>query len=376
MACDFKEDMMAPVKIGVIGCGNISDVYFESCKNFDSIEVVACADLLIERTKAKAKKHGIPKVCTPNSILADPEIEIILNLTVPAAHGEVSLAALESGKHVHSEKPLALERKQAEQMLELAETKGLLVGCAPDTFFGGGLQTCRKIIDDGQIGDPVAATVFMMYHGPESFHPDPDFFYQPGGGPMFDMGPYYLTALAFLMGPVKKVAGMNRITFPKRQITSEPHAGETIKVTIPTHVTGLLEYVNGAIATIVTSFDVWEPYNPWIEIHGTLGSLRVPDANFFGGKVSLRAAGEEEWQDVPLTHGYLENHRGIGLADMAHALRSGRPHRANGQVGRHVLDIMHAIHEAAETGRHIPISTTCERPEPLPSGLRPGFLDN
>jgi predicted dehydrogenase len=366
---------MEPVKVGVIGCGHISDVYFESAKLFDIFEVTACADLIMERAKAKAKAHDIPKACSVEELLADPEIQIVLNLTVPKAHGEVALAALEAGKCVHNEKPLAVTREEAAKMLKLAEKKGLRVGCAPDTFFGGGIQTCRKLIDDGWIGDPVAAKVVMMYRGPETFHPDPDFFYQPGGGPMLDMGPYYLTALAVLIGPIGRVTGSTRITFPERVITSEPRRGQRIEVNTPTHIAGLLEFANGAISTIVTSFDVWQPYSPLIEIYGTLGSLWVPDANFFGGPVRVRIGGAEEWSEVPLTHGYTDNHRGIGVADMAYALQSGRPHRASGELAYHVLDVMHAILDAAESGCHVDIKSTCQRPAPLPLGLPLGQLD-
>jgi predicted dehydrogenase len=365
---------METVKVGVIGCGNISDVYFQSCKSFEILEVIACADLVMDRATAKAAEHEIPKACTVEELLADPQIQVVLNLTVPKAHAEVALAAVASGKSVYNEKPLAVTREDATKLLKVAKEKGLRVGCAPDTFLGGGLQTCRKLIDDGWIGEPVAATVFMMYHGPESFHPNPEFFYQPGGGPMFDMGPYYLTALAVLIGPVTRVTGSARITFPERIITSEPKCGQKIEVNVPTHVAGILEFADGTIATMVTSFDVWEPYSPWIEIHGSLGSLRVPDANFFGGPVRVRLNGAEEWQDIPLTHGYTDNWRGLGLADMAYALQSGRPHRANGELGYHVLDIMHAVHEAADSGRHVAIRSTCERPAPLPLGLRQGLL--
>ncbi len=255
-----------------------------------------------------------------------------------------------------------------------ARERGLRVGCAPDTFLGGGLQTCRRLIDAGAIGAPVAATAFLLNHGPESWHPDPNFYFQPGAGPMFDMGPYYLTALVSMLGPVRRATGSAQISFPERTITSEPHYGETITVTVPTHVAGILDFAGGAVATIVTSFDVWDVTRR-LEIHGSAGSLRLPDPNIFGGPVQLLRAGEREWEDIPLTHGYTANSRGLGVADLASALRSGRPHRASGELAYHILDIMHAIHDASRESRHIELESTCERPAPLPTGLREGTLD-
>jgi predicted dehydrogenase len=362
-------------KIGVIGCGNISGIYLQQGQRFDVLDVVAVADLDVEKAQARAAEYDVPRVCAVPELLADPQIEIVLNLTVPQAHGEVALAALDAGKHVYNEKPLALSREDGRRLLDRAHERGLRVGCAPDTFLGGGLQTCRKLIDDGWIGEPVAATAFMMGHGPESWHPDPDFFYQPGAGPMFDMGPYYLTALAFLIGPVRGVAGAARITFPERVITSEPRYGTTIHVNTPTHVAGVLDFENGAIGTIVTSFDVWAAQVPRIEIYGTAGSLSVPDPNRFDGPVRVRRAGATEWSEIPLLYGYTENSRGVGLADMAYALRSGRPHRASGDLAYHVLDVMHAIHEAAAQGRRMEVTSACPRPAPLPLGLLPYTLD-
>jgi predicted dehydrogenase len=261
-------------------------------------------------------------------------------------------------------------------LIETARRKGVRIGCAPDTFLGGGLQTCRQLIDEGAIGQPVAATAFMMSPGHERWHPEPDFFYQPGGGPMFDMGPYYLTALASMLGPVRRVTGSARITSPERTITSQPRYGQKITVRVPTHVAGILDFASGVVGTIITSFDVWAAQLPRIEIYGTEGTLSVPDPNTFGGPVSIWRAGVKEWSDVPLTHGYIENSRGLGVADMAQALRSGRPHRANGDLAYHVLDIMEAFHDASREGRHIDLASSCDRPAPLPVGLRPGLLDD
>ncbi len=364
--------MAEPVKVGIVGCGTISAIYLKNARWLSAVEIAACADLFLERAEARAAEYRVPKACSVAALLADPEIEIVLNLTIPNAHAEIALAALEAGKSVYNEKPLAISRTDGQRMLALAAAKGLRVGCAPDTFLGGGIQTCRKLIDDGAIGQPVAAVAFMMNHGPEHWHPDPDFYYQIGAGPMFDMGPYYLTALVNLLGPVRRVTGSAQITSSERTITSEPKHGTTIHVKTPTHVAGLMDFASGAVGTIITSFDVWGSNLPRIEIYGTEGTLSVPDPNTFGGPVRLNRARQQEWEDVPLTHGYVENSRGLGVADMAAAMRSGRTHRASGVLAYHVLDLMHAFHDASRTGTHIDVTSTCDRPAPLPLGLAPG----
>ncbi len=366
---------MEPVKVGVIGCGNISGIYFRNGALFNSTEIVACADLVPERAKASAEEFSIPKACSVDELLADSEIELVLNLTIPKAHGPLGLDALEAGKCVHTEKPLAVTREDGRRMVALAKEKGVLLGAAPDTFMGAGLQTCRKLIDDGWIGEPVAATAFMQCHGNEHWHPDPGFFYQPGGGPMFDMGPYYITALVSLMGPVKQVSGVTRTAFSERLITSEPRYGEVISVNTATHVAGAMDFANGAVATMVMSFDVWGHHLPCIEIHGTEGSLSVPDPNGFGGVVQVCRPRTREWETVPLTHQYAENARGIGPADMACALRTGRRHRANEALAYHVLDVMHAFQDSSDKGAHVTLESTCERPAPLPMNPRRGDID-
>lgn len=362
-------------KVGVIGCGNISSIYLEVGQTFEIMEIAAVADLIPERAQAQAAKYKIPCACSVDDLLNNPEIDIVVNLTIPNAHASVGLAAVEAGKSVYNEKPLTIQREEGCQLLERAAAKGVLVGGAPDTFLGGGLQTCRKLIDDGWIGEPVAATAFMLCHGHESWHPAPEFYYQVGGGPMFDMGPYYLTALVSLLGPVRRVTGSTRITFPERTITSQPQYGKKVQVEVPTHIAGVLDFASGAICTLVTSFDVWSAEVPRIEIYGTEGSLSVPDPNTFGGPVRVRRAGASEWSEIPLTHGYATNSRSLGVADMAYALQFGRPHRANGEMAYHVLDVMHAIHDAAHEGKHINLTSTCTRPAPLPLGLRNGLLD-
>ncbi|EFH80563.1 Gfo/Idh/MocA family protein [Ktedonobacter racemifer] len=360
---------MGKVNIGIIGCGAISSIYLEAPEKFDILNITACADIDLERAQAQAAKYHVPKVYTVEELLADPEIDIVLNLTIPKVHAEIARAAIAAGKSTYSEKPLGINRTEASALLEEAREKKLLVGCAPDTFLGGGLQTCIKLIDDGAIGAPIASTAFMLGHGPENWHPNPDFYYQLGGGPMFDMGPYYLTALIAMMGPVRRVTGSTRITFPERKITSQPFYGQTITVNTPTHVTGTLDFASGAIGTIITSFDVWSHRLPLIEIYGTEGTLSVPDPNTFGGPVRVRRFDDKEWRDVELTHGNTVNSRGIGIADMAHALQSGSfPHRASGELAYHVLDIMQAIHDSSNEGKHIELSSQCERPLPLPVG--------
>lgn len=363
------------VKAGIVGCGTISKIYLTVGKTFEVLDIVACADIVTERAHARATEFNVPKAYSVEDLLRDPEIEIVINLTIPRAHAEVSLAAIDAGKSVYNEKPLAISLQDGRRILDRARSKGVRVGCAPDTVLGGGIQTCRKLIDDGWIGEPTAAVAFFTSHGPEGWHPDPDFYFQPGAGPMFDMGPYYLTTLVTLLGPISRVTGATKTTFPERTITSEPKYGQTIVVNTPTHLAGVLEFESGVIANVMTSFDVWGANLPRIEIYGTQGSLSVPDPNTFGGPVRVRRAGQTEWSEVPLTHGYAQNSRSLGVADLAAALRSGRPHRATGEIAYHVLDVMHALHDAAREHRHVELESRCARPLPLPLGLRERTLD-
>lgn len=356
--------------IGIVGCGNISGIYFKNlCTVFNNVTVKACADLEASRAQSKVAEYPGVRVCTLEEMLADPAIKIIVNLTTPQGHFPVAMKAVTAGKHVHSEKPLTLTREEGKALLAAAAKAGVRVGNAPDTFMGAGIQTCRRLMDEGIIGTPVAAQAFMLCHGHESWHPDPEFYYKTGGGPMFDMGPYYLTALVSLLGPVKRVSGSARISFPQRTITSAKKNGQIIDVEVPTHIAGVMDFASGAIGTITTSFDVWASETPRIEIFGSEGSLSVPDPNGFGGPVRLRLKGDKEWRDMPLTGGFEPNGRGIGPADMADAIRTGRPHRASGELAYHVLDLMHAFHDASGTGSHIKLESTCQRPSPMPQGL-------
>jgi predicted dehydrogenase len=366
---------MEKTRIGVVGCGNISPTYLRNCARFKHLEVVACADLIRGRAEAKAKEFNIPKVCTTAELVNDPHVDVVLNLTFPKAHAEVDLLALQAGKPVHAEKPFAVTREEGREVLALARAKKLRVGSAPDTFLGAAHQTARKLLDDGWIGQPAAATAFMMSHGAEGWHPDPEIFYERGGGPLLDMGPYYLTSLVNLLGPVRRVTGAARTSFPERLITSQPKCGKRIKVEVPTHLVGVLDFVNGAVATVITTFDVWASQVPFIEIHGSEGSLSVPDPNNFNGPVKVWRGGAEAWSEIPVTHGYDKESRSLGLADMAAAIQSGRPHRANGEMAFHVLDIVCAIHEASAQGQHIELTSTCSRPAPMPMQLRDGAVE-
>ena len=361
--------------IGLIGCGKISPAYLKCSREFDQIEIVACADLNPEAAQALATEYSIPRVSSVEELLNDGDIEIILNLTIPAAHTEVNRLALDHGKHAYCEKPFGLERDVARAVLNLAREKNLRVGCAPDTVYGPGIQTCRNLIDAGAIGEPTAAVAFCCGGGHESWHPNPSFYYQKGGGPLFDMGPYYLTALAVLLGPANSVSVMTKTTFPQRVATCEEQRGLKIEVEVPTHLTGIIAYANGVLATTAFSFDtVGGTHLPRLEIYGTEASLSVPDPNRFDGPIFLKEKGVDEWREIPHTHHHSFG-RGLGLADMASAIRSGRPHRASGDLAFHVLDIMLAFHESAELKQTVSLQSSCQRPAPLPTDLEPGKID-
>lgn len=358
------------VKVAVIGCGMISDIYLTNTARWNCLEVVAVSDLDMERARAKAQKYAIPKALTVDEVLADPQIELALNLTIPAAHGALALQALRAGKSVYNEKPLAISREDAQTMLKEAAARGLRVGGAPDTFLGAGLQTCRKLIDAGAVGVPVAALAYMLSNGPDTWHHDPEFFFKVGAGPLFDMAPYYLTALVALLGPISRVTGSARVTYPVRKVHTGPKAGAPMRVETPTHISSVLEFASGVIATLITSFDMWDGYRPYMELSGSSGSMMLPDPNTFGGPVKVHnRQSHPNWREETLAFAHAENSRAIGLADMARAMRTGQPHRASGELAYHVLDVMHAILEAAREGKHMQIASVCQRPAPLPEGL-------
>ena len=369
--------MSEQVRVGVVGCGAISGAYLGMAKNFPVVEIAACADINPDAARAKAREFAIERVLGVDELLRDPSIELVLNLTVPKAHVPVGLRAVEAGKHTYAEKPLGINREEGRQLLEAARRRGVRIGCAPDTFMGAGLQTARKLIDDGAIGRPVAFTAFMLCPGHESWHPSPEFYYEAGGGPMFDMGPYYLTALLNLLGPAKRFSGAASIAIPERTITSEPKRGKVVKVETPDHVSGTIEFENGAVGTIMTSFatrfGTYDGKQP-ITIYGTDGTMRVPDPNQFDGPVHVRREGDEDWREVP--HAFVAGYgRSVGLADMAYALRSGRPHRAGGEQAFAVLDLMQGFLDSSEQERMLTPTTRYERPAPMPADLPFGTLD-
>lgn len=356
---------MEPVDVGIVGCGNISPIYIENLSQFASTRLKAVADIDPDRAASRAGQFGIRHHGTPEVVLDDPDIHVVVNLTVPKAHAEVAFQAIQAGKHVYNEKPLAVTREDGAEMLRLAAERGVRVGAAPDTFLGAGIQTCRELIDRGAIGTPVAGHASMLCHGHEGWHPSPEFYYEAGGGPLFDMGPYYLTALVALLGPIRRVAGSASISFPTRTITSEPKKGKEIVVETPTHLAAVLDFTGGPIVQLTTSFDVWGHSQPCIEIYGSEGSLSVPDPNGFGGPVKICRAGEREWQEVGVDRPFGHNSRGLGVLDMVLAEAEGRAHRASGSLAYHVLDVMHAVGESSDQGRHIEVHSGFEAPAPL-----------
>lgn len=358
-------DADLPVRVGLIGCGDISDDYCRANQQFSAFEIVACTDVVAERATDKAREYGFDQCASMDEFLARNDIEVVLNLTPPQAHASIALTALIAGKHVYSEKPFAISLDDGQRLLQEAEERGLSIGCAPDTFLGPALQTCRGVIDSGRIGEPVACTAFMMCPGHESWHPRPEIFYCTGGGPVFDMGPYYLTALVHLLGPIRRVAAAARTTFRTRTITTSARRGEQLQVEVPTHVAGVVDFECGVVGSMVMSFDICISDLPHIEIYGTLGTLRVPDPNRYKGNVAIKLRESEEWIDVQLLGDNRYDIRGIGLADMAQLLGSDELHRANGRLAYHVLEAMCGLHESSNAGQHVLLKSTCDRPQPL-----------
>jgi predicted dehydrogenase len=361
--------------VGVIGCGNISTAYFRLSRLFRGIEMRACADIDAATANAKAAEFSIRAESVANMLAAD-DIDIVVNLTVPSAHYEVSRAILEAGKHVYSEKPFVLDVEEGRALNALAAKKGLRIGSAPDTFLGGAHQLGRHIVDSDAIGRVTSGTAYVMSHGMEHWHPNPDFFFQPGGGPVLDVGPYYIANLVQLIGPVRRVAALASIPASERTITSQPRFGQKITVATPTTIHALLEFENGAIITLNASWDVWSHGHAPMELYGEKGSLFLPDPNFFGGEVRLTRRDEPAPLPPEWSHPFaianqdsggrmLANYRAVGLADMALAIQAGRPHRCSGELALHVVDVMTGILRSGESGRFEPMSTTCERPAAL-----------
>jgi predicted dehydrogenase len=363
-----------PVGVGIVGCGVISAAYIEAARRFPQIEVVGLADQSTEAAALRSAEFAVPAVAV-DVLLADPRVEIVLNLTIPMAHVPVGLAALAAGRHVYAEKPLAVSVAEGRKLVAAARAKGLRLGSAPDTFLGGSHQTARALIDQGRIGKVFGGTAFLMLAGHERWHPNPDFYYlREGGGPIMDMAPYYLTDLVQLIGPVAEVTARGLVCRQPRTIAKGPRAGETVPVKCLTHVVGTLLFQSGAIVQLSMSFEVWGHRHTPIELYGSEGSILVPDPNRFDGKVRCLAPGGE-WQAMPASHGYGDgNYRIIGLVDMAAAIREGRPHRASGDLALHVLEVMEGLTGAAENGSAVTIASRPERPAPLKPGLAVGEI--
>jgi predicted dehydrogenase len=369
--------MRKAVRVAMIGVGSISGIYLKNISEvFRDIELVGVCDLIRSRAEKAREEYKVGKIYDRmEEAFADPDVDIILNLTRPYEHYAVTKGALLAGKHVYSEKPLGADWAEGRELFELAAERGLRLGGAPDTFLGAGVQTCRKLIDDGWIGKPIGAAAFMICRGHETWHPDPEFYYKRGGGPMMDMGPYYVTALVNLLGEVSGVTGVTRSAFSRRTITSSEHFGETVEVEVPTYVTGTLQFSSGAVGTIFTTFDVYYPTQARLEIYGERGTIIAPDPNTFGGPIQLYRPEEGVAKEIPLLFDYSQNSRALGLADMASALTDGRDARADAQQILHVLEILTAFERSSEAQGYLPISSRYERRAPMQSGRPRGVLE-
>ncbi|MFG1837054.1 Gfo/Idh/MocA family protein [Micromonospora sp. NPDC049175] len=354
-----------PHRVGVVGLGVISRAYLDTLANHPAVRIAALADLDASRSAAVAATIPGAEAMSVERLLASPDVQTVLNLTIPAAHADISLGAVDAGKNVYVEKPLAVTFPDGRTVIDRAATTGVRVGCAPDTVLGTGTQTARAAIDGGLIGRPMSASAVMVTAGHERWHPHPDFYYAPGGGPLLDMGPYYVSALIHLLGPVRAVVGAASRLRPERVIGSGPRTGQRIPVEVDTHVTGVLEHANGALSTITTSFDGVATTAAPIEVRGETGTLAVPDPNYFDGEVRVLALGDTDWRALPPQAGYAEASRGIGLIDMVTA-DGHRPARAGGDVALHVLETMTALLRSAAEGQRIELTTVVRRPVPVP----------
>jgi predicted dehydrogenase len=352
-----------PFGVGVIGCGNISNQYLRNLTAFPDLAVVICADLDVNRAKAQAAAYGVPEWGSPDDALCHPGVQLIVNLTVPAAHAAVTAAAIAAGRHVWSEKPLTLDVAGGRVLLAAARDAGVRVGCAPDTVLGAGLQSARRLIDSGAIGTPLTALTLLQGPGPQSWHPDPEFLFAPGAGPLFDLGPYYLSVLAMLFGPAVRVAAIGRRPRESRVVGSGPRAGTEFAVAVPTYVAALAEYAGGQAASLLFSWDSPLHRAGFVEISGTEATLAVPDPNRFDGDLRVRRAGEADWTVVPATGAAAG--RGSGVADMVRAIRAGTAHRASAELALHVLEMMTAIERSAVGGAFEPVETRFDMPAPL-----------
>ena len=359
----------APVGVAIIGAGVISKQYLDNLTQFPDIQVCMVTDLHPEVAKARAHEYGIATYGPPELALKHPDVEIIVNLTIPTAHVEIDLAAIRAGKHVFSEKPIALDRVSAQTLLKQADEAGLRVGCAPDTFLGAGLQTARRAIMRGDIGVPLTALTLFQTHGPDLWHPNPAFLFRHGAGPLFDIGPYYLTALAQCLGSFRRVAGVGSQSRATRVIRSGPKAGEAFDVEVPTHVSVLAQFDSGVSSTSILSFDSPRVRTGFVEITGSEAVLSVPDPDYFDGKLRICRTDDDDWIEIPTTG--ATNGRGIGVLDMARSIRGGLPHRASGQLAYHVLDTMASIQEAVNTGCHVDVVSSAPETLPIPEDWAP-----
>jgi predicted dehydrogenase len=373
-----------PLGVGIIGCGNISSAYLRLAPLFAAIEVRAVADLDHRLAEARAAEFGV-RAEPAAALLEAPDIDIVVNLTVPSAHFEVSAAILSAGKHVYSEKPFVLSVAEGRKLADIAASRRLRVGSAPDTFLGGAHQLARRIVDEGGIGRVVGGTAYVMSHGMEHWHPNPSFFFQPGAGPVLDVGPYYITNLIQLLGPVRRVAAISSTPARQREILSEPLKGQMIEVNTPTTIMSVLDFASGAVVTLSASWDVWAHGHAPMELYGTDGSLFVPDPNFFGGEVRASGRDGKVAAFPPWEHPFgifnetggavpRANYRASGLADMADAIRTGRPHRCSLEMSLHAVDVMTSILRSGEMGGFVDLSTTCERPAALSPEAAQGLL--
>ncbi|HEY2675015.1 MAG TPA: Gfo/Idh/MocA family oxidoreductase [Rugosimonospora sp.] len=351
------------VGVAIVGCGTISHEYLRNLTTFPDVRVLACTDLDTDRARAVAAQYGVPDAGEPDLALRHPDVELVVNLTIPAAHVEVSAAAVALGKHVYSEKPLSLDPDGGARLLAAAASAGVRVGAAPDTFLGAGLQSAYRLIARGAIGTPQAALTLVQGPGPQSWHHSPEFLFQHGGGPLFDIGPYYLTALAAAFGPVTRVAATAQQAFAKRVIGAGPRAGTEFAVEVPTNVSCLLQFAAGQSATSIFSFDSPLSRQGFLEITGTEATLSVPDPNRFDGPLSLRRAGDEDWTPVD-TRGASVG-RGMGVLDMARAIRTGAPHRADAAGALHIVEVMAALTESAQRGQFVTVHSDFPIPAPL-----------
>jgi predicted dehydrogenase len=354
-----------PLSVGIVGVGTISSQYITVVESLEELHLVAVSDIDLQRAQHVAGTLRDVVALSPEELYRHPGVDVVLNLTTPAHHAGVALAAIEAGRSVYGEKPLATSTADGRRILDAARTAGVLVGCAPDTVLGTGIQTARKAIDDGLIGTPISATATMVTPGHELWHPAPDFYYQPGGGPLFDMGPYYLSALVTLLGPISSVTGMSSRTRSTRSIATGPRGGAVVPVDVDTHVTALLRHESGAITTLVMSFDAVATRSSNLEVHGEAGTLAVPDPNIFSGTVDFRALGSAEWRTLEASAGYSDAGRGVGLLDLART-PTGQEPRAGGSLALHVLDVMESVLTAASHGAAVDILSTTQRPPAVP----------